>query len=124
MESKDNEDSRDGNFQAILKSFAGIDLLLKDHLQHGPKSNQMKSWKIQNEIINCMADCVRKDIQDFKHYTIVSDKVTDRYSNKEILLLCIHYLNCTKERSAIEAVFLASTYISGGPTGENIGHHI
>ena len=71
-----------------------------------------------------MADCVRKEIQDFKHYTIVSDKVTDRYSNKEILLLCIHYLNCTKERSAIEAVFLASTYISGGPTGENIGHHI
>ena len=60
VESEDNEDSRDGNFQAILKSFAEIDILLKDHLQHGPKNSQMKSWKIQNEMINCMADCMRK----------------------------------------------------------------
>ena len=127
VESEYNEDSRDGNFQAILKSFAEIDPLLKDHLQHGPKNSQMKSWKIQNEI-NCMADCVRKEIikqiQDFKHYTIIADEVTDRYSNKEILLLCIRYLNCTKERLAIEEAFLASTHISGRPTGENIGQHI
>ena len=58
--SKNNEDSRDGNFQAIIKSFAEINPFLKDHLQHGPKNSQMKSWKIQNEIINCKADCVRK----------------------------------------------------------------
>ena len=32
MESEDNEDSRDGNFQAILKSFAEINPLLKHHL--------------------------------------------------------------------------------------------
>ena len=117
MESEDNEDSRDGNFQAILKSFAEIDPLLKDHLQHGPKNSQMKSWKIQNEIINCMADCVRKEImkqiQDFKHYTIIPDEVTDRYSNKEILLLCIRYLNSIKEHPAIEEAFLASTHMLG-----------
>ena len=86
VESEDNEDSRDGNFQAILKSFADIYPLLKDHLRHGPKNSQMKSWKIQNEMINCMLDCVRKEIikqiQDFKHYTIIADEVTDRYSNK------------------------------------------
>ena len=62
VKSEDNEDSRGGNFQAILKSFAKIDLLLKDHLQDRPKDSQMKSWKIQNEIINCVADCVRKEI--------------------------------------------------------------
>ena len=127
VESEDNEDSRYGNFQAILKSFAEVDPLLKDHLQHGPKNSQMKSWKIQNEITNCMADCVRKEIikqiQDFKHYTITAEEVTDRYSNKEILLLCIRYLNCTKERPGIEEAFLASTHISGRPTGENIGQH-
>ena len=75
-----------------------------------------------------MADWVRreiiKQIQDFKHYIIIADEVTDMYSNKEILLLCIHYLNCTKERPAIEEAFLASTYISGRPTCENIGQHI
>ena len=38
VESEDNKDSRDGNFQAILKSFAEIDPPLKDHLQHGPKT--------------------------------------------------------------------------------------
>ena len=38
VESKNNEDSRDGNFQAILKSFAEINPLLKDHLQHGAKT--------------------------------------------------------------------------------------
>ena len=43
VESEDNEDSKDGNFQAILKSFAEIDPLLKDHLQHGSKNSQMKS---------------------------------------------------------------------------------
>ena len=42
-ESEDNEDSRDGNFQAILKSFAEIDPLLKDHLQHESKNSQTKS---------------------------------------------------------------------------------
>ena len=62
VESEDNEDSRDGSFQAILKSFAKIDPLLKDHLQHEPKDSQMKSWKIQNQIIDCMADYVRKKI--------------------------------------------------------------
>ena len=128
VESEDNEDSRDDNFQAILKSFAEIDPLLKDHLQHGPKNSQTRSWKIQNEIKNCVADCVRKEIikqiQDFKHYAIIADEVTDRYSNKEILLLCIRYLNCTKERPAIREAFLASTHISGRPIGENIGQHI
>ena len=42
VESEDNEDSRDGNFQVILKSFAEINPLLKDHLQHWPKNSQMK----------------------------------------------------------------------------------
>ena len=65
-----------------------------------------------------------KQIQDFKHYTINADELTDRYSKKEILLLCIRYLNCTKERPAIEEVFLTSTHISGRPTGEKIGQHI
>ena len=56
-----------------------------------------------------MEDYVRKlhkHYKHFKHYTIIADEVTDRYSNKTILLLCIRYLNCTKERPAIEVVFL------------------
>ena len=63
-------------------------------------------------------------IQDFKHYTIIAYEVTDRYSNKEILPLCIHYQNCTKECPATEETFLASTHISGRATGENIDQHV
>ena len=36
----------------------------------------------------------------------------------------MRYLNCTKERPAIEEAFLSSTHISGRRTGENIGQHI
>ena len=49
-------------------------------------------------------------IQDFKHYTIIAYEVTDRYSNKEC--------------PATEEAFLASTHISGRPTGENIDQHV
>ena len=50
--------------------------------------------------------------------------MTDRYSDKGILCLCIRYLSCTKERPAIEEAFLVSTDLLGRPTGENIGQHI
>ena len=46
VESQNNEDSRDGKFEAILKSFAEIVPLLKDNFQHGPKNSHMRSWKI------------------------------------------------------------------------------
>ena len=37
-----DEFSRDGNFIAILKSFAEIDTVLHDHLENGPKNAQMQ----------------------------------------------------------------------------------
>ena len=40
------EFTTDGNFMAILKSFAKIDPVLYDHLSNGPKNDQMNSWKI------------------------------------------------------------------------------
>ena len=44
-------------------------------------------------MINCMADGVRKEIikqiQDFKNYTIIADKMMDRHSNNEILLFSL-----------------------------------
>ena len=46
VENQNNEDSIDGKFQAILKSFAEIVPLLTDNFQHGPKNSHMRSWKI------------------------------------------------------------------------------
>ena len=48
---------------AILKAFVKIDPVLNDHLSDGPVNSQMNSWKIQNEVIGCVANVVRKHIR-------------------------------------------------------------
>ena len=72
-----------------------MDNTLKNHLENGPKNAKMSSAKIQNEIIACIAIFVRMKIKDIvekmKYFSIIADEVTDRYSNKEILLLCLRY---------------------------------
>ena len=72
-----------------------MDDTLKNRLENGPKIAKMCSAKIQNEIIACIAKLVRMKIKDIvekmKYFSIIADEVTDRYSNKEILLLCLRY---------------------------------
>ena len=54
------------------------------------------SWNIQNDIINCLADFVRDRIKDHTsestYYATIADEVTEKYSNKEVLLICLRYL--------------------------------
>ena len=38
------EFTKDGNFMAILKGFAKIDLVLYDHLRNGPKNVEINSF--------------------------------------------------------------------------------
>ena len=87
----DNPFAKDSNFIAILNVFANMDDTIKNHLENGPKNAKMCSAKIQNEIIACIAKFVRTKIKDMveetKYFSIIADEVTDRYSNKEILLL-------------------------------------
>ena len=54
----------------------------------------MTSWKIQNDILACLAELIRKRIKEdiSEYYAIIADEVTDRFSNKEILLLCLRYV--------------------------------
>ena len=69
--------SRDRNFIAILKSFAEIGTVLHDHLENGPKNAQIKSWKIQNEIIACIAEVIRRHIRltlnNTKYFCLIVD---------------------------------------------------
>ena len=69
----------------------------------------MTSWKIQNEMISWIADSVRTEIisilKECNHYSVIADEVTDRFVNKEILLLCIRYLHNLKEELTIEEIF-------------------
>ena len=61
----------------------------------------MGSAKIQKEIIACISKFVqirfKNIVEETKYFSIIADKLTDRYSNKEILLLCIRYLNVDRK---------------------------
>ena len=125
----DNPFVRDSNFIAILKGFANMDDTLKNHLENGPKSTKLCSAKIQNEIIACIAKFVRMKFKNImektKYFSIIADEVTDRYSNNEVLLLCLRYLNIDRKIGVpvIEKTFLDSNHIQGRPTGKVIGNH-
>ena len=45
---------------AILKGFVKIDPVLYGHLSSGPKDAQISCWKIQNEVIACIEEVVRR----------------------------------------------------------------
>ena len=119
------EFTRDSNFMAILKGFTKIDPVLYDHLSNGPKNAQMSSWKIQNEVIVSIAEVVRRHIryvlENSKFFSVIADEVTDRYANKEILLLCVRYVNLLQEKPTIQETFLDSAHVQGRPTGAILG---
>ena len=90
----------------------------------------MCSAKIQNKIIACIAKFVPMKIKDIaektKYLSIIADKVTDRYSNKVILLFYRMSLNIDRKIGVpvIEETFLDSNHIRGRPTGKVIGNHV
>ena len=85
----------------------------------------MLSWNINNDIISCLAkfarDRLKEHISESTYYPIIADEVTERYSNKEVLLICLRYLRYIKEEPWIYETFLNSTPITGRSTGQTIG---
>ena len=109
---RDNLDDpfvRDSNFITVLKGFANMHDTLKNHLENGPKNAKMCSAKIQNEIIACITKFVQMKIKDIvekmKYFSVIAGEVTDRYSNKEILLLCLSYLNIDRKIGVLDSRF-------------------
>ena len=51
----------------------------------------MVSWHIQNDILEFLSEFVRSKIKDAipDYCAIIADEVIDRFSDKEILLLCL-----------------------------------
>ena len=50
---------------------------------------------------------------------MIADEVTDRYVNKEILLLCLRYVNLLQDKPTIQETFLDSVHVQGRSTGDN-----
>ena len=60
----------------------------------------------------------------FIRNAINADEVTDQFSNKEILLLCLRYVTYQNGLPVIHEAFFNSLHINGRPTGPNIGKKI
>ena len=99
-----------GSFNAIINAFAKLDTIWKDHLENGAKNVKIASWKIQNDIIACLAEFIRKRIKDdiSEYYAIIAGEVIDRFSNKEILLLCLRYVTFQNGLPIIHETFFDS----------------
>ena len=66
---------------------------------------------------------IKDEVSDY--YAIVVDEVIDRFSNKEILLLCLRYVRlCVNEKPYICETFFDSLHIQGRPTGQTIGNSV
>ena len=91
-----------GNFLVIINVFAALDAVLMEHIEKGVKNAKMVSWQIQNDITECLSEFVRPKLKDEipDYYAIISDEVTDRFSNKDILVLCLLYVKfCVNEKT-------------------------
>ena len=84
------------------------------------------SWKIQNDIIVCLAEFIRKRIKDdiSEYYALIAEEVTDQFSNKKILLLCLRYVTFKNGLPIIHETFFDFLHINGRPTGQTIGENI
>ena len=103
-----------GNFLAIINVFSTLDAALIEHSEKDAKNAEMVSWKIQNDIIKCLSEFVwsktKDEIQDC--YAIITDEVTDRFSNKKILLFCLCYVRFTQMKNLIFAKHFLILYTS------------
>ena len=115
-----------GNFDSVLNSFAMLDPTFRIHLKHESKNSKIISWKIQNEVIECLATFVCSNIKAEMsvYFAVTADKVTDRFSNSEVLLLCLRYVTLNNEKPKVCETFFNSLHIQERPSGQTIGNSI
>ena len=117
-----------GNFIAIIKAFAKYDEKLRNHFLTGPRNAQYLSPQIQNDIIGSISEFVRDRIRgtlnDHVYCSVIADEVTDRHGNKEIILVCLRFLQTIGKKVIVQESFLDSNHMSGRATGKYIAEHI
>lgn len=118
-----SDSSNKGNFLAILQLLAKHDEQLMSHLQTAKKNALYTSKTIQNEVIQLIGNHITgkifKGLQGRGFYSIIADEVTDKYANKEVLVLCLRFLDTRENPATIKEEFLDFSNI-GRTTGEAI----
>ena len=117
-----------GNFIAVIKASAKHDEILRNNFLTGTRNDQYLSPHIQNDIIRSISEFVRDRIRgtlkDHVYYSVIADEVTDRHSNKEIILVCLRFLQTIGKKVIVKESLLDSNHISGRATGKNVAEHI
>ena len=80
------------------------------------------------EIIACIAEVItryiRLTLKNTKYFCEIAEEVTDSYTNNEILLVCLRYIDLLREKPVIKETFLDSIHVQGRPTVNIIKTHI
>ena len=87
----------------------------------------MVSWQDQNDTIECLSEFLRSKIKDEipDCYAIIADDVTDRFCNKEILLVYLSYVRFFANAKPYTWETLSdSLHIQGRPTCQTTGNSI
>ena len=109
-------------FLAIINTVSNFDTSLSNYIEQGSRNAEISSWDIQNDIISCFAEFVRdrvkEHISELMYDAIIADWVTERYSNKEVLLICFRYLRYINGEPRKYKTFFDSAHIKGRPTGQ------
>ena len=116
-----------GNFLAILELIAKYDPIVKEHLKN-QRNAKMLSWKTQNDIIANAAFVIKNQIKEMisseKFYAVIGDEVTERFANKEVLLVCLRFLNSINGEQKVEETFFQSMHMKRHTSGKNLGQNI
>ena len=111
-----------GNFIELVHFWAETDHVLSSRLQNSPANARYMSKTIQNDLIEVIGKCIRKDIIEevkrSKYYTVIADEVTDA-SNKEQLSIVLHYVQV----DVVKKVFVGLIYVER-ITGESLANAI
>ena len=102
------------NFFAITNAFAILDVVLMEYLEKSAQNAKTVSWQIQNHIAECLSEFLRskKKNEILDYHAIIADEITDRFSNKEILLLYLRYVRFFANEKPYNAKYFSILYIS------------
>ena len=105
MDDRSSASSNRGNFWTIVEMMAKGDDTSREHLETGRKNALFTSGIIQNEVIDVVAEYIRKEntrsLEDENAlFSIMADEVTYPHGNQEIMPVCLTTIPGTNPKTS------------------------
>ncbi|XP_041471535.1 zinc finger MYM-type protein 1-like [Lytechinus variegatus] len=105
--SLDEPDENDGNLRALLRMrIRAGDQTLLNHVKHGQGNAQYISPEIQNQLIECTSDLIKRKVLQRVYkagiWSVIADETTDR-KKREQLTIALRYVEIIEEDDKIKA---------------------